>query len=291
MRGRVVASPLISKDRGILDTMKFSILTPSYGYGHFIGDTVLSVLGQSLTDVEHVVMDGASEDETVVVLKRLEVDRRLKWRSEPDKGQSDALNKALAHASGEWVGLLNADEFYLPGTLDTVASVSALNPEVDVIYGDFAEVAAGGELDRLVAEHAFSPATLRKWAYIPTCTTFVRRAILPEAPWDTRCPSMMDWDFYLGLAGHGARFHHVRETLAAFRTHPDQVTKGADAQLPAEWEMVRARHGIPVRGAALRRVEYVGRSVHVARKLWEGGYIRELRARRRRGQQLRWFDD
>ena len=80
--------------------MKFSILTPSYGYGRFMSDCVKSVLMQEGIDIEHIVADGCSNDETTRILESFSGDQRLRWISEPDDGQSDALNKAFEMSTG-----------------------------------------------------------------------------------------------------------------------------------------------------------------------------------------------
>jgi len=271
--------------------LKFSVLTPSYGYGRFMSDCVRSVLMQEGVDVEHVVMDGQSRDETVQVLQSLSDDPRLHWVSEPDDGQSDALNKAFLRSTGEWIGWLNADEFYLPGTLESVAACIAENPDTDVIYGDFIEVDADGRLDRLVSEHNYSKKSLRSLCYIASCTTFIRRDAIPERLWDINCPSMMDWDLFLELSGRGKKFRHLKRPLAAFRVHPGQVTSSAVAQSPQEYSLLRDRHGIPTGPVAVKAVKALGRIAHIARKVFEGGYIREIRASRLKGRSLRWFDE
>lgn len=268
----------------------FSILTPSYGYGRFMSDCVRSVLAQDFRDVEHVVMDGASVDETVAVLRDSSSDARLRWTSEPDTGQSDALSKAFTVSTGEWIGWLNVDEFYLPGTLRAVADEIAGRPSADLIYGDFFEVDAGGHVLRLVAEHAHSASALRARCYIPSCTTFIRREAIPARLWDSACRSMMDWDLFLEIQRAGSIFSHIPKPLAAFRVHEDQVTAGVSAQSPAEFELIRRRHQIPTRGWRLAGVRALGRGSHIARKLVEGAYVREIRALHSRGTSLRWFD-
>src|SRR5687768_16684453 len=124
-----------------------SILTPSYGYGRFISDAIESVLRQDRLTVEHIVQDGGSDDETVEVLKRF--DDRIVWASEPDAGQSDALNKALARATGTWIAWLNADEFYLPCSLATLLEHGERTAS-DVVYGDCLFVDVQGRIERLL---------------------------------------------------------------------------------------------------------------------------------------------
>src|SRR5688572_23602687 len=87
-----------------------SILTPSYNYAQFIGDCLLSVTNQTHPNIEHIVVDDASTDGTVDVLR--DTGTSVRWVSEPDRGQSHALNKALAMSEGEIIGWLNADDAY-----------------------------------------------------------------------------------------------------------------------------------------------------------------------------------
>jgi len=127
-----------------------SVLTPSFGYGDFIADSIRSVIGQDGLDVEHIVQDGASADETVPVLRSFE--GRVEWVSEPDLGQSDALNRALARAGGRWVAWLNADEFYLPGGLNRLISEGERSG-ADVVYG--VQSQRKGRLLERVSGHLF----------------------------------------------------------------------------------------------------------------------------------------
>jgi hypothetical protein len=269
--------------------MLFSILTPSYGYGRFMEACVRSVLDQEEVEVEHIVMDGASQDDTVDVLRRLgRADERLRWTSQPDEGQSDALNKALRQARGDWIGWLNVDEVYLPGALNAVRRKIAEIPDVGLVHGDFYEMNTHGQVTRLVAEHGWSRLALRRGCYIPTCATFFRRTTLVEAePWNSALPSMMDWDLFLRLMGRGVKVAHIRQPLAGFRVHPGQVTASSGAQSAEEFSTIRRSHGIPVAGPALTSTMLAGRAAHVIRKVVNGGYLRERQtAGRLAGQTL-----
>src|ERR687897_245118 len=99
----------------MMEAIDVSVLTPSYGYGRFIADSIESGICQDGLRLQHIVQDGGSEDETLDVLRSF--GDQVLWTSEPDQGQSDALNRALAKATGRWVAWLNADEFYLPSGL------------------------------------------------------------------------------------------------------------------------------------------------------------------------------
>jgi glycosyltransferase involved in cell wall biosynthesis len=268
---------------------KLSVLTPSYGYARFIGDTIASVEAQSLGGaVEHVVADGASTDGTVDVLRR---NPEVRWISEPDGGQSDALNRCLALSRATFVGWLNADEFYLPGALSRVLQEFE-DPGVDVVYGDAVFVDEDGRFLRLVGQHRFSNQVLRGYGpYISTCALFIRRSVLGEAPWDVDCRRVMDWDLYLRLADSGASFRYVPYPFGAFRVHDERVTaQPIDDRVRTEHARVRDRFSLPDPEKALGRARSQGaRLAHRLMKLRSGSWFREVRRRDIKGADLRWW--
>ena len=263
----------------------FSVLTPSYNYARFIGDALASTADQSI-GIEHVVVDGASTDETVDVLAAAD-HGRLRWRSEPDRGQSDALNKAFALSSGDWIGWLNADEFYLPGAFEAVAAAIARAPDVDVVVGSAVFVDADARFERLLCHHRFSAAVLRAYGcYLLSSSVFIRRSALPAEPWDVDLRTVMDWDLFLALANAGCRFATIEQPLSAFRVHAEQVTAVPMRADDPELQRVRSRWNIP-EGAARR---HFGRAQHAALRVVDGCYREEMRARRRFARQdMRWF--
>jgi hypothetical protein len=100
---------------------RITLVTPSYNQGAFIEQTVRSVLLQGYPNLEYIIIDGGSTDETVNIIKKY-ASKITFWVSEPDRGQSDAINKGLARATGEWVNWLNSDDFLLPGALFALAA-------------------------------------------------------------------------------------------------------------------------------------------------------------------------
>ncbi len=265
-----------------------SVLTPSYRYARFIVDAIESVVRQDRLTVEHVVQDGTSDDGTVDILKRY--DDRIVWTSEPDEGQSDALNRALARANGTWIAWLNADEFYLPGALATLVR-QAERAGADVVYGDCVFVDANGRIVRLLPQHRFSAKILREYGcYIPSNAMLIRRSALGEAPWDPTVKRIMDWDLYLNLLRRGARFCHVAYPAAAFRAHDERVTSKPPSDFEEENE-VASRYGLPRDVWDRWRASRVGRWLHPVYKAVGGAYIRQFHARSLRGRDLRWFDD
>lgn len=107
-----------------------SIVTPSFNQGRFIEETIASVLDQGCSDLEYIVIDGGSDDETLDIIKKYE-NRLAHWVSEPDGGQYDALNKGFAKSTGEIMGWLNSDDKYTPWTLSVAAEIFRQLPEVE----------------------------------------------------------------------------------------------------------------------------------------------------------------
>lgn len=264
-----------------------SVLTPSYGYGRYIGDCIDSVLGQDGVEVQHVVHDGASTDDTVAVLERY--GDRVDWVSEPDEGQSDALNKALGRATGRWVAWLNADEFYLPDALRALVE-QAERHGADVVYGDAAFVDEDGRLRRLAPQHRFKRRVLAEYGcYISSCAVLFRRERLAGHSWDTDVQRRMDWDLYMALASAGARYRHVPFPVGAFREHDERVTASNWDEWIEEDSGLAQRYGMSADPYQRWRESRVGRWMHPALKALDGAYWRQLRARDLAGEDLRWF--
>ena len=119
--------------------MKISLITVTYNSGKTLSTTLDSVLAQTHPNIEYIIVDGASKDNTVDVIKEYEPRFKgtLKWVSEPDKGIYDAMNKGICMATGDAVGILNSDDFFTTNdVLQLVADTFKLNKEIDAVYGD-----------------------------------------------------------------------------------------------------------------------------------------------------------
>lgn len=260
--------------------IRVSVLTPSYQYGRFLGDAMLSVAAQTGTTVEHVVQDAESTDETLTLLEN--AGPHVSWRREPDQGQSDGLNRALRRAKGEWIAWLNADEFYLPGALAALCA-AAESAGADAAYADVLRVDAEGRLLRLLAQHPFDERVLRGCGiYIASPTLIVRRTVLGTDPWDVSLRRIMDYDLVLRLATAGTAFAYIPRAVAAYRVHSAQETLQSPDILARELTTVRERYGLPDWGAAARWRRRL-------LKLKGGAQFRELAWSRRRGSSMLWF--
>jgi glycosyltransferase involved in cell wall biosynthesis len=214
-----------------------TIVTPSFNQGRFIGEAINSVRSQGHTNWEHLVIDAQSTDNTLNVLQSLAMDRQdscTQWISEPDKGQSEALNKGFRRAKGEIIGWLNADDRYRPGCFETIVKAFQDNPEVDILYGDYLLVNEAGNAITVRREIEFNRFILQYHhvLYIPTTSTFFRRRIFDEGNWlNEDLHYAMDLEFFIRLSSHGYRFKHVPELLADFRLQGESKTcKSSDKQ-------------------------------------------------------------
>lgn len=118
--------------------MKISVITATYNSGKTLRDTIESVLNQDYPDIEYIIIDGASKDNTTDIIREYECrfNGRLKWISEPDKGIYDAMNKGIAMATGDIVGILNSDDFYTSNNILATVASAFKNNSIDAVYGD-----------------------------------------------------------------------------------------------------------------------------------------------------------
>ncbi len=121
--------------------MKISIITPSYNQGNFIEDTIKSVIQQDYPNFEHIIIDGGSTDNTLDILKRYP---HLRWISEKDSGQSEAINKGFKLATGDIIAWLNSDDYYERNIFSLVANYFQENSQCRILYGDMTFVDYSG---------------------------------------------------------------------------------------------------------------------------------------------------
>lgn len=222
-----------------------SIVTPSFNQAEFIEATILSVRNQTYRPLEHIVVDGGSADGTVEVLQRHEGTYDLSWRSERDRGQSDALNKGFRLAGGEIVGWLNSDDVYFSRTAVEIA-VSAFerHPEAGLIYGDYVLLDRAGAvfriapvLRRLTAE--------RLYFHCPgQPSVFFRAAVLADVELPANMHFLFDHELWIQLVGRH-RFVYVPELLSGSRAHPATKSFGASQRAREALDRIRQEHFRP----------------------------------------------
>lgn len=201
--------------------MIVSILTPSYNQARWLADNLRSVAVQTHREIEHVVMDGGSTDESVRILEAA-ARPNLVWKSAPDRGQSDALNKALARSSGEVLGWLNSDDAYFaPGVVADAVRVFRDEPEIDVVYGHAALVNADGLIIQAIWAPPFSRRLLPLYNFVIQPTVFIRRSVISESFVDESFHSAMDRELWLRLA-RTCKFARLDRIIAIDRHQPER---------------------------------------------------------------------
>lgn len=206
--------------------VKISIVTPSYNQGQFIADAIESVSNQDYPDKEHIIVDAMSTDETLDVIKSYAHLPHLRWVSEPDNGQSDAINKGFKMATGDVIAWLNADDYYLPQTFSKIADAFKQNHDAGIIYGNAMMVNQNKEALRVKKDHLFDRGVLLYYGcYIQSTTTFFRREIIDANHLiDSSYKLCMDYEYFVRLSTLGYCFQYTPETLAAFRWHETNLS-------------------------------------------------------------------
>lgn len=200
-----------------------SIVTPSFNQGQFIAETIESVLQQSYPNIELIVMDGGSTDDTVEVLRRY--DGRIQWFSEPDKGQAHAINKGMHLARGEIVAYLNSDDTLLPDAVAGAVAFLKANPAVDLVYGEAEYIDAASKVTGHYRTTPYTPDALVYDCIICQPAAFWQRRVMRSIGlFDETLQFTMDYDYWLRLRNAGGMLAHVPQVWARSRLHADAKT-------------------------------------------------------------------
>jgi len=242
---------------------KISVVTPSFNQGRFLEQTILSVLGQGYVNLEYIVVDGGSADDSVDIIRKY-AGRIAYWVSEKDHGQADALNKGFAKASGEILCWINSDDFLLPGALLRLAA--EFREEDDLIYGaclSFSETGYKCVVNR-PPEHDYRKLCLSD--YIVQPSSFWRRQLWEKTgPLDTSLHYAFDWEWYLRAAKLG-KFRRSGTIFSAYRFHSEHKSSTGGASRKNEICAVAERSGDT---NAQRTYDFVSRNINPLRS-YEG---------------------
>lgn len=257
-----------------------SIVTPSYNKGAFIEETIMSVRKQGYPHIEHIVVDGGSTDITLEILRK-HADG-LVWISEPDKGQSDAINKGWKMSKGEILAYLNADDTYLPNAVETAVKFLVQNRELHMIYGDCNIIDERGQTVARYPASEFNLVDLIVGVnMVPQPTVFFARRVLDDVGYlDPTLHLAMDYDFWVRMALK-CRIRYIPKVLANFRVcagskSVERSPEFADDMLHT-LDKLFSTPALPNEIQALRRRAYgnvhLGRAVHYR----SSGQLRESR--------------
>ena len=202
-----------------MDYPKITIVTPSYNQGRFIEETVLSVIGQGYPNLEFIIMDGGSTDDSVAVIKKYERNITY-WVSERDEGQAHAINKGFARGTGDILAWLNSDDMYLPGTLAYISSKLDTHA-AELILGNcfhFEQDKAAAEGSDVRRWHSQRNLLLADYIIQPS-TFWTRQAWEKTGKLDESLTFAFDWDWFIRASNGGVTFKPDDKYLSVYRKH------------------------------------------------------------------------
>lgn len=237
----------MDQERGLIMTgihrPLVSIVTPSRNQAAFLEATMKSVLNQDYPEIEYLVIDGASTDGSLEIIDKYQK-RLAYWVSEPDSGQTEAINKGFARARGEILAWLNSDDIYLPGTISRAMAYLTNHPDAGMVYGAADYI---NEDDQVIGHFPARQTDYQRlrqgYVHIPQQSTFFRASIWKRVgPLDPSFFFAMDYDLWVRIA-RIARIAYFPETWSLFRLHQDAKTISADDRCWPEMMRVHWRDG------------------------------------------------
>lgn len=221
---------------------KITIVTPSYNQGQFLEQTILSVVGQQYPNLEYIIIDGGSNDNSVEIIKKYESQIAF-WVSEKDGGQANAINKGFARSTGDIIGWINSDDFYLPGTLQFVAD--ELDPKKpELLFGNclhfFHEqpVSYGSDV---LSEHQKRDLQLSDYIIQPS-SFWTKETWNVAGPLDESLHFGFDWEWFIRAKKAGVEFKPQTRCLATYRIHSSHKTGIGGSQRRQELASIYGRH-------------------------------------------------
>ncbi len=195
---------------------KVSIVTPSYNQKQFLEETILSVLNQDYPNIEYIIIDGGSTDGSVDIIRKYEHQLSY-WVSEPDRGQSQAINKGFQRAKGDILAWLNSDDEYTQGAILTAVQTFIKYPDVAMVYGNCDIIDEQGNLTGHIRSHQCDLKSLFRGNNIPQPSTFFKKKVLEEiGPLNETLKYAMDYDLFLRISSK-FKIKYLPSTLSRFR--------------------------------------------------------------------------
>jgi glycosyltransferase involved in cell wall biosynthesis len=224
---------------------KISVITPSFNQGSFLEKTILSVINQNYPNLEYIIIDGGSTDNSLDVIKKYE-QHLAYWVSEEDNGPAEAINKGFKKATGDIICWLNSDDCFSNHSLWEVAKTFDQNPEIDVVYGHAIYIDENDQA--ILMDHGYQKTkiyfgyqqpfekTIEYWNtvyMIPQPTVFFRRSILDQyGLLNEKLKFTFDYQYFLQLTKAGIHFHLIDRVQAFYRIHNSSKTSGFENFYP-----------------------------------------------------------
>jgi GT2 family glycosyltransferase len=227
-----------------LNTSRVSIIVPSFNQGCFLERTILSVLNQDWPAIELIVVDGGSSDDSLAIIRKY-AGNFAWWVSEPDSGQTNAINKGLKRATGDYVTWLCSDDILLPGAVRCFAEALDAHPLAGMVFAGAAFIDAA---DRVLKFNSYPEMSLdrllyHKHANIAQPASLLRKATLDLAGGlDESLDYCMDYDLWIRMHQHASSLNLGERVLAGYRLHDNSKTVGGYTRMALEKIRVNRRH-------------------------------------------------
>ncbi len=271
-----------------MQTPKISIITPSYNQGHFIEETIISVLSQNYPNLEYIVIDGGSKDNTLDIIRKYE-SKLAYWVSEKDGGQSEAINKGFKRATGDIIAWLNSDDILLPGALHRVAEALTTGG-YDLVNGQTVII---DENSNILTSHF----TLKqkKWYakrgiyYVNQPAMFWKRAILEKVGYlKEDFHTEMDKELLIRIFENNYKIGKLPRLLAGFRLHNTSKSAGGTSQANKWFLEDQAKLYQWYADSYGRKPNLVNKMIYGLEKLVTGTYLKSwLFTRKWRGKNVK----
>ncbi|MGF1512400.1 MAG: glycosyltransferase family 2 protein [Elainellaceae cyanobacterium] len=252
---------------------KISIVTPSFNQAAYIEETIMSVLNQNYPNIEYIIIDGGSNDGSVEIIQKYSKHLAY-WTSEPDDGQTSALEKGFERATGSILGWLCSDDLLEPWTFKEVSNFFINNPHNRIVYGDTTWIDSSGEILRKRKELPFNRFIfLYEHNFIPQPSTFWRRDLYEEVGGlDGQFDVAMDADFWIRCSAV-TDIAHVRRQWSKMRLYPQQKTQRLKERAFLEENILRERYYGPETVWSYRMKKATAKSMRLTWKLTTGCYL------------------